>query len=150
MKTLMIIAVLILTGCQTLPDYDTGDGFWKYGIQQEGNTGRMTAQEVTAIPVVYLRYEDLLIACGEYDERTLAQFYKDHRALMLRACLVPRQVDGLEGSDVIYSYWLNWGKNNFFIIHERGHAYWGESHSSCWGKGYGLGEDANACEWEKS
>ena len=150
MKTLLIIAVLILTGCQTLPDYDTGDGFWKYGIQQEGNTGRMTAEDVAAIPVVYLGYKDLLVACGESDERTLASQKMDGNSMVLRACYVPRAVNGLEGSDVIYSYYLNWGKNNFYIIHERGHAYWGEPHNLCWGKGYGLGEDESACEWEKS
>ena len=142
MKLVMVMAALFLTACQTLPNYETGEDFWRYGIQQEGNTGRMSPTPAHAVPVVKLGYADLLVACGQEDNRTLARQKMDGNTMLLRACYDPM-------TDTIYSYYLNLGEHNYFVEHERGHIYWGREHNACWNQGYGIGKDESACEWNR-
>lgn len=134
MRYLIIIAAIILAGCQQPVDYKTGENCWRYGILDEGNTGRMISMDVEKIPVVKLDYDDLLEACDFNDENPL------DRNLSLRACYKPIE-------NTIYSYKLNLGKENYYITHERCHALLGREHNKFWGTGYVFGDKDN--EWNK-
>jgi len=143
MKTLLTaILALSLVACQSVPNYATGEGCWRYGISETDNTGRMRNTDAATVKVVKLNYDDLLKACDQQDNRTLAGYWMDKRTMVLRACYQPIE-------NVIYSYNLNWGDDNYYEAHERCHIIWGREHNACWHQGYAQWGDsvADACEW---
>ena len=135
------LILILLVGCQVVPNYETGAGCWRYGIEQNCNTGGLSPTPVADIPVVRLGYDDLLVACGVEDTRTLAGFWMDDRSLVIRSCYDRK-------ANVIYSYYLNLGANNYYVTQERCQALLGYKHNRCWGTGYGIGKSESACDWD--
>ena len=54
---------LLLVGCVTTPDWETGEGCWREGIEEHNNTGRMTDTRLDKIPRVWLDYDELAKVC---------------------------------------------------------------------------------------
>ena len=104
------------------------------------NTGKMSPTPVTDIPVVKMSYDELLVACGVVDDRTLAGYYMDGRSMAVRACYDPM-------TDTIYEYNLNLGQ--YFTNHEKCHVILGREHNACNGIGYGIGKDESDCKWNR-
>ena len=144
-RTISLFLIILLTGCVTVPNFETGDDCWRYGVAETNNTGPMTATPLDEIPVVKLDYEDLLIACDQTDDRTLAGYWRDKRTVSIRACFKPRPVDGKAGHDTIYLHRIYAGA--YEINHEKCHALLGRKHNAC--SGYGIGKDESACNWDK-
>ena len=148
MKTVLIALCLLvlLSGCLTPPNLQTGEGCWRYGVSEINNTGPMTPMHPNDIPVVKLSYEDLLVACNVEDTRSLAEYWRGKRTIAVTACLVPRIVNGNPGTAVIYLHNLYSGKVDLY--QEQCHALLGPVHNQCYGMGYPItGSDATACDW---
>jgi hypothetical protein len=138
MRTLItLVLITLLSACTTTPDFTTGEDCWRYQVLEEGNTGRMSDTDMSSVPVVHLWYDDLLVACGVSDTRTLAGYWMDGRSMAVRACYDPI-------TDTIYEYKLNWGE--YFTNHEKCHIKLGREHNSC--RGYGIGKDESICDWD--
>jgi hypothetical protein len=137
MKTLLAITALLISGCVTTPDFaNNGEGCWRFGVLENGNTGRMSPTSLDDIKVVKLNYDELLDACGIVGER-LAWHNKND--LQIRACYDPM-------TDTIYEYTLNFGE--YFTDHEKCHIILGRQHNAC-GTAYGIGKDESACNWKE-
>ena len=139
---LLVAMSLVLglgTGCVTTPDWDNDPSVcWKYGVDVEANTGRMSSTPLDSIPVVKgLSYDELLVLCGVTDERNLSGYHMDGRSMAVRACYDPV-------TDTIYEYYLNAG--SYFTNHEKCHIVYGRNHNAC--TGYGIGKDQSACNWK--
>lgn len=113
------LILLSLVGCAAQPNLETGDGCWRYGVLESGNTGKMSKTPVMAVPVVSLGYDALQRACGAE----------------VRACYAPVM-------DTIFVYEPDLG--DYYINHERCHVILGPKHNHC--QGYGIGRDESACE----
>jgi len=81
-----------------------------------------------------LNYPDLAKACGVKLEKPS---WANKNYMQVRACFVPRPVDGKPGTDRIY---LWWGAGKMELYEEQCHARLGRSHNACypnyaqWGK----------------
>ena len=148
-KLAILLTMLIATPVWALkvPDFETGKGCWKYGVLENSNTGQMTAVPLDEIPVVKLGYDDLLVACGLTDDRTLGRYWRDRGTLEVRACFAPRKVDGNAGHDTIYL--LKWYAGKFELYQEMCHAKLGRKHNACYPH-YGIGKDESACNWDET
>ena len=128
--------ILLLTGCVTQPNYETGEDCWRTGVLQRGNTGRMTTTPVADIPVVTMNLGDLYAACDLPPPPPLA--WSNRGKVETEGCYQPK-------TDTIYV--LNTSKYGYVIEHEKCHALLGRKHNNC--QGYGLGKDESACDWNE-
>jgi len=141
MRIFILAAFLpFLTGCLEKPDFETGEGCWRYGVLENGNTGRMTQLPIADIPVIKVNYEELVKACGLKDE-PLSWRNRDHEA---NACFKLRDIGDKDGIDTIYL--LKWYAGKMDLYEEKCHALLGRKHNAC--TGYGIGNDESACEWK--
>lgn len=130
-----LLPILVLAGCITAPDWETGEGCWRYKVAETGNTGPMTHMPLDEIPVVRLNYDDLAKACGvEIPELS----WSNRHHMFGRACFKPREVNGKEGTDTINLYRF---AGKMALYEERCHVIWGRKHNNC--SGYGIGKDCN-------
>ena len=64
-QVLICTVLVILTGCLHNVDMETGEGCWRYGVAETGNTGRMSITLPLDVPIVYLDMDELAAACGK-------------------------------------------------------------------------------------
>jgi hypothetical protein len=122
MRTLLIIILLLTAGCTTQPSMETGDGCWRFGVLESGNTGKLANLE--DVEIVKLGYDEMLAACDTRD--------------LIRGCYQPLEKK-------IYVYKGDIGQ--YVITHEQCHVILGTAHNNC--AGYGIGKDESACNWKE-
>jgi len=131
--------LILLAGCVHTPDWETGEGCWRTGVAEIGNTGRMTDTPIADIPVITLNLEDLYAACDLPPPPPLA--WSNRGRIETEGCYQPK-------TDTIYV--LKSSQYGYVIEHEACHVFWGVLHNKCHGKGYAQwGKDIqSACEWD--
>jgi hypothetical protein len=143
-KVILMIVALFMLGCVTPPDLETGEGCWRYGVLETGNTGMMTLTPVEDIRVEEYDYFDLLVMCDEMDYRSLARQRREGNSMIIRGCFQPREVDGKAGEDMIYLYNYSGRKE---LYEEQCHVVLGSLHNACYPK-YGIGNSEADCNWK--
>lgn len=132
------LLLLLLAGCVTQPNLETGDDCWRTGVLEVGNTGRMTDTPIDQIPVVVLNLEGLYAACELPPPPPLA--WSNRGTVETEGCYHIED-------DTIYV--LNTSQYGYVIHHEQCHALLGVRHNACHEMGYGIGKDESACEWSE-
>ena len=135
-----LLPLILLTSCVVTPDYENGgEGCWRTGVLENGNTGRMTQTPISELPVIVLSLEDLYAACDLPPPPELA--WHNRGKVETMGCYQPKD-------EKIYI--LRSARYGYVVEHERCHALLGTAHNSCFGRGYGIGKDIqSACEWDK-
>lgn len=143
-KYYILIFALLLSSCAVLktPNFETGGDCWRYGVEEEENTGPLSPTPLQKIPVVKLWYGDLAQACGvQIPELS----FKTKQYMVVRACYVPQQIPRKTGDDTFYLYKLAGAME---LRHEQCHLVLGRLHGNCYGTGYGnSGTAEHPCEW---
>jgi len=117
-KVIILSLVLGLIGCITTPDFETGEGCWKYGVAENMPVVR------TLAPVTVTNDDITPIACG-------AKVWGCYREDQHRIYIHERAE--------------NW---KVVANHEQCHAIGLMEHNECYGKGYGIGKDESSCDWD--
>jgi len=151
-KSITIFA-LIMSGCSIQPpNLTTGEGCWRYGVEERDNTGPMSLTLATEVPVVRLGRDQLQHMCGvptpEPDLRFLpkAEGRRIVAGNVVRGCYLPPQIPRSSGDDTIYMYKFG-GTDKQTLWHEQCHIRLGIGHNACNGT-YGNAGTADApCVW---
>ena len=114
----ILLMTIALSACVSAPNMETGEGCWRLGVAESGNTGRMTDTPINEIPVVKLSFDGLAEMCG-------ARAY------------------GCFKNDTIYLFRMN---DERTLFEEQCHAFWGRNHNACY-PNYGIGKDESDCDW---
>jgi len=136
-----LLPLILLTSCVVTPDYENGgEGCWRTGVLENGNTGRMTQTPISELPVIVLSLEDLYAACDLPPPPELA--WHNRGKVETMGCYQPK-------TDTIYV--LRSARFGYVVAHEKCSALLGGKHNSCFQKGYAQwGKDIqSACEWDK-
>ena len=113
----IIVLSLMMVGCITTPDFETGAGCWRYGVSEEGEVVRPPTERIIYLP-------DMRSIVSVCDGEAWG-CYK-------------------EISNTIYLYDKG-GKRT--LNHEKCHSIGLMKHNNCYGKGYGLGKEVTSCDW---
>ena len=118
-KVVILSLVLGLTGCITTPDFETGEGCWRYGVSEDSKVIRAPADKI-----IYLSdMRAIVAACN-------GEAWGCYRPV----------------SNTIYLYDQGGQRT---LNHEKCHSIGLMEHNNCYTKGYGLGEDVAACDWDE-